>query len=140
MSGVLKNQRHELFAQNLAMGETADRAYELAGYEADRSNAAKLTTNHHILARVKELQEGGAIKAELTIADIVKKLEMLEASAIANNQISAGVTAVMGMAKILGLIVDRQETTGRNGGAIEVKETTDQRRIAALALLLARKD
>jgi hypothetical protein len=109
MVGILKNQRHELFAQGLATGKTATHTYEFAGYKPNPQNASRMTKNDDIQARVKELQERSAIKAELTVADIVKKLETLEASAIANNQISAGVTAVMGMAKILGLIVDKRE-------------------------------
>jgi hypothetical protein len=109
MVGILKNQRHELFAQGLATGKTAIHAYEFAGYKPNPQNAGRMTKNDDIQARVKELQKRSAIKAELTVADIVKKLETLEASAIANNQISAGVTAVMGMAKILGLIVDKRE-------------------------------
>jgi phage terminase small subunit len=34
---TLRNARHERFAQELAIGKTADAAYVLAGYRANRS-------------------------------------------------------------------------------------------------------
>lgn len=43
------------------------------------------------------------------------------------------------IARDLGL-ADRSEVTGKDGGAVEVADITSERRKAALALLLARKD
>jgi hypothetical protein len=48
MSGVLKNQRHELSAQAIARGEMADKAYELAGYAPNQPNAARLKANESL--------------------------------------------------------------------------------------------
>ena len=59
---VLANTKHELFAQALAKGETADAAYQLAGYVANRHNASRLKTNETILERVAELQAAVADK------------------------------------------------------------------------------
>ena len=42
---TLHNPRHERFAQELAAGDTADAAYVLAGYQENRSNAARLNAN-----------------------------------------------------------------------------------------------
>jgi hypothetical protein len=39
---VLPNNKHELFAQGLAKGLSADAAYQAAGYKRDRGNAARL--------------------------------------------------------------------------------------------------
>ena len=39
---TLRNPRHERFAEELATGKTADAAYVLAGYQENRSNAARL--------------------------------------------------------------------------------------------------
>lgn len=41
---VLKNQRHESFAQALAKGMTASDAYTAAGYKGDRTAASRLFT------------------------------------------------------------------------------------------------
>ena len=53
--GVLKNPKHELFAQELAKGKTATEAYELAGYRPSRANASHLQRDHNISQRVVEL-------------------------------------------------------------------------------------
>ena len=53
---VLRNSRHERFAQELTTGKTADAAYVLAGYRENRSNAARLSANRDILKRVAEIQ------------------------------------------------------------------------------------
>jgi hypothetical protein len=39
---ILPNHKHELFAQGLAKGLSADAAYQAAGYKRDRGNAARL--------------------------------------------------------------------------------------------------
>jgi tripartite-type tricarboxylate transporter receptor subunit TctC len=52
---VLENQRHELFAQELAKGKSASEAYVSSGYKPSRKNAARLKANEDIAARVAEL-------------------------------------------------------------------------------------
>jgi phage terminase small subunit len=54
--GILTNPRHELFAQELAKGKSATEAHTLAGYKPCRQNAARLTTNDDIRARLAEIQ------------------------------------------------------------------------------------
>lgn len=39
---VLKNARHETFAQGLAKGLTADEAYAAAGFTPNRGNATRM--------------------------------------------------------------------------------------------------
>lgn len=66
------NPKHELFAQELAKGKSADEAYQLAGYKANRGNAATLKQNQSILDRVSELlAERESIHAQAT-ADAIK--------------------------------------------------------------------
>lgn len=77
---VLKNARHEAFAQALAKGKSADEAYSAAGYKADRGNASRLTANDNIAARVAELQGKGADRAEIDIARVLKELVRLGTS------------------------------------------------------------
>ena len=72
---VLKNTRHERFAQELAKGSTAVGAYELAGYRPDRSTASKLAARPEVRARLAELQEAAA---EGTVMDLQKMLVYLE--------------------------------------------------------------
>lgn len=53
----LRNSKHELVAQALAKGLSADKAYAEAGYRPHRGNAARLSANESIKARVTELQQ-----------------------------------------------------------------------------------
>lgn len=55
MMPVLKNPRHERFAQELAKGVVNEHAYEAAGFKRNRHNAAALARTEHVKARVSEL-------------------------------------------------------------------------------------
>lgn len=121
---TLSNHKHELFAQALAKGETADAAYVSAGYKRNDGNAVRLKGNERIAARVLELQERAAIKVEKTAADIVAMLE--EDRALARNveQPGAAVSASMGIAKLLGLITDKV----KHEGSVNWVQTIAERR------------
>ena len=72
---ILPNHKHELFAQGLAKGLSADAAYQAAGYKRDRGNAARLTANDSIQKRVAEIQGKAAEKAEVTKAWVMERLK-----------------------------------------------------------------
>lgn len=71
---VLGNPRHERFAQELAKGETADEAYQSAGYTPDRGNASRLTANDSIQGRVREILDRGAERAAITEEMVLREL------------------------------------------------------------------
>jgi hypothetical protein len=58
----LPNNKHELFAQGLAKGLSADAAYQAAGYKPHRGNAARLRANEIIQRRVDEILGNAAEK------------------------------------------------------------------------------
>jgi phage terminase small subunit len=111
---VLENQRHELFAQELAKGKSATEAYVLAGYRPSRKNASRLRANEGINARVGELQGAAARSAEITIESICAELDQANQIAMANGQASAMVSASTLRAKLAGLLKDRVEITAVN--------------------------
>ncbi|MCO5962347.1 MULTISPECIES: terminase small subunit [Sinorhizobium] len=74
---ILKNARHEKFAQARAKGNTADEAYVAAGFKANRGNAARLNANESIQERVAEIQGKGALKAEATVERVLKELSRI---------------------------------------------------------------
>ena len=71
---VLENPRHERFAQELAKGISAEAAYAASGYKRDRGAASRLSSKVNIQARVAELLERGAARAEVTVEKIVAEL------------------------------------------------------------------
>lgn len=71
---VLKNARHERFAQELASGKSIDAAYVAAGYSQNRGNSARLNADERVRARVTEIQIEGAEKASVTVARVLQEL------------------------------------------------------------------
>jgi phage terminase small subunit len=52
---VLRNPKHERFAQEIAKGKTLEEAHRVAGYRADRRNAQHLRQRDDISRRIEEL-------------------------------------------------------------------------------------
>lgn len=77
---VLKNTRHEAFAQGMAKGMTADAAYEAAGFKPSRSAASRLSAKVNIRARICELTERSATRAEIDIARTLQEMVRLGTS------------------------------------------------------------
>lgn len=71
---VLKNPRHEAFAQYLAKGAPADEAYQAAGFKPNRGNASRLKANENVRTRVDEIVGRGAVRAEATVERVLKEL------------------------------------------------------------------
>lgn len=80
---VLKNARHETFAQGLAKGLTADEAYQKAGFKPNRGNAATLKHNQSISKRVSELLEWEQIVERRATEKAVEKLAITKERVLA---------------------------------------------------------
>lgn len=78
----LRNPKHELFAQAIAEGLSADAAYARAGYRPHRSNPTRLSGNERIRARVEHILAAGADRAEVTVERIVTELARIAFSDI----------------------------------------------------------
>ena len=108
---VLKNQRHERFAQELAAGKTADQAYVLAGYKECRAHASRLAAKGNIRERVAQILGNAAKRAEVTLESLILEAEEARLLAISINQPSAAVSALTAKAKLAGLWVEKSERT-----------------------------
>lgn len=69
----LQNPKHELFAQERAKGVSASWAYVKAGYERHDGNAARLSGNERVAARIEELTSAGAKRAIAKIEATAEK-------------------------------------------------------------------
>jgi hypothetical protein len=121
---VLSNAKHERFAQELAKGKTADEAYVMAGFKENRSNAARLNAKEHIRSRVEQIQGRAAEKAAVTVKDIAAQLDEDRAFARQVGSAAASVSATMGKAKVLGLVIEKVEHAGPSGGPIRIEVRT----------------
>lgn len=109
---ILDNPKHEAFARALAEGSSLVDAYERAGYARNDGNAARLNGNDRIRGRVLELQEMAAKSTAVTVESITQ--ELAEAAAFARDCAApaALVSAIMGKAKLNGLLIDKMEHSG----------------------------
>ncbi len=110
---VLKNAKHEAFAQGLAKGLSADEAYQRVGYSPNRGNATRLKANESVMKRVAELQSKAVKKVEITVESLALELEEARSIAIGEKQSSAAVAATMGKAKLFGLGIERRHHSGQ---------------------------
>lgn len=107
---ALSNPRHERFAQELAKGNSAMDAQATAGYQPNRGNASTLANDQSILKRVAELQERGAIRAEVTAASLIDEAEDVRAKALAAGQFSAAIAAIREKGVLAGVRVEKRES------------------------------
>ena len=118
---VLKNSRHELFAQALSQGTTQEKAYVAAGYKASskaRMHASRLATKEYIRIRVAELMGRNIQKqdemAKITTERLLVMAEEARAKAMSERGGSAAaIAAITAIAKLSGKWIEKSETTTR---------------------------
>lgn len=119
--GVLKNPKHEAFAQGVFANQSYADAYIAAGYSAKHSAAAAAASrlmkdvNSGVADRVAELQAHAATRATAATGETVEKItgELNDAFVMAKGQDRPDrmVMAAVAKAKLNGLIVDKSEST-----------------------------
>jgi hypothetical protein len=123
---ALKNTRHEAFAQALARGEPAVKAYVQAGYKPNSGNPSSLKRNQRVSKRVDEIQEEqlaihqqatveAAANAKVTIESLIAEAEAARVKAMAEKGgAAAAVSALTAKAKLAGMWRDKvdQHNTG----------------------------
>ena len=83
--------------------------------------ASELLANGNVAVRVAELQAAHVERHEITVDDILRELEEARALAAGGEkpQPAAMVAASMGKAKLLGMLTDKMEHSGKDGGPID---------------------
>lgn len=116
---ALANPKHERFAQALAKGMTQAEAYADAGYKPSEPNASRLTSNDKVQARLAELQERAATRAEITVASITERLLAIATKAEKSGDapmLQAARASLMDAAKLNGLVVEKGEHQHKHVG------------------------
>lgn len=99
-------------APEVAGSAGATEAYAEAGFREDRKNAHRLANDPGVRARITELQERGAMRAEITLADVTANLKRIAEAAEQEGGapgLSVARAAWMDVAKLNGLVVDKSE-------------------------------
>ena len=83
--------------------------------------ASELLAHGNVSVRVKELQAAALDEHKITMSDILRELEEARVVALQQEkpQAAAMVAATMGKAKLLGMLTDKTEVTGKDGGPID---------------------
>ena len=117
-----KQQRYDRFVSEMLVDGNVTRSAKAAGYSEKTaySQGHRLLKNVEIANAIKAGQKDIAKRNELTIDDIIKELEEARTAALTaeSPQSSAAVAATMGKAKVLGMLVDKKEHTGKDGEAL----------------------
>ena len=95
-------------------GRSADEAYEVAGYERNRSHASRLVAKGSIRGRVGELQDAAAAETEITIRSLIEEAADIQKRATQAGQHSAAIAALIAKAKLAGRWVERSEQKNSN--------------------------
>ena len=92
--------------------EAYRQSYKTAKMKPETVNrtAKQLLDNRKIAARLDELREEHAKRHEITVDTLVAELEEARKLAFETDKAAAAVQATMGKAKLLGLVVEKQET------------------------------
>jgi phage terminase small subunit len=122
---VLRNARHEAFAQALAKGKSATEAYAAAGYAESRSAASRLSTNVNIKRRVAEIVGKVSDKAEWTAADRLLSLKRIHDAQL-DKDARVSIAAIAEANKMQGSHAPAKlQHAGANGGPIQTVDLTN---------------
>ncbi|TIP06642.1 MAG: hypothetical protein E5X72_00050 [Mesorhizobium sp.] len=140
-------QKQEAFALAFVETGNASAAYRQAfDVGADTkpetvwSNASRLLADSKVAARVKELRGMARDMALISVGSLTEELEQARVKAMADDKgASAAVSAVMGKAKLHGLLVEKVASVGKDGEAVDPATPRELAREIAFALAAGRK-
>jgi hypothetical protein len=119
--GVLRNTRHEAFAQAVANGHSAFKAHEIAGFFPDRANAGRLRHRDDISRRVDEIlaaRTKAIDKALVSAAErvgvdeewVLRKLRMNAVMAMRAGDRAAANRSIELIGRHLGMFIERKQS------------------------------
>lgn len=120
---VLKNARHETFAQGLAKGLTSDEAYAAAGFTPNRGNATRMKANESIQKRVAEITSKAAEKAEWSAADRLLSLKAIHDACTTDDRRTA-IAAIAEANKMQGSYAPTKTENGEPGDWKQAEDKT----------------
>ncbi len=116
--------KQEAFARKYVELGNASEAYRQS-YDADNSSpetvkveASRLLDNPNVALTVIKLQEEARERTLVTVESLTRELDEDRELARAEKQTSAAISAVMGKAKLHGLVTDKTKQTVEAGGEL----------------------
>ena len=115
---ILDNPQWEKAAQVFVETGNKTEAYRQAGYSTNMSDKAisanvnRLFHRDLVLNRVAELQAGHKKRHDITIDSLTERLTTAEQLGLEIKNPAAAVSAIMGIAKMHGLLIDKKQLGG----------------------------
>jgi len=107
--------KQERFVQECLKGERQVDAYRIA-YDCENmaektiwEESCRVAANRKVAAKLFEMQERVAKRTLVTVEKLTARLAEIDAAAYDDGQFSASNTAIMGQAKLNGLLVDKAD-------------------------------
>jgi hypothetical protein len=113
----LLSPRQEAFAQAIAHGKPQVRAYALAGYRRQYSNASRLIRNDKVRSRISELKQENESMAQRTREEHLAKMLEREKKADDKGQLSTAHAIANDYAKLMGWLIEKREVTTKQAPA-----------------------
>ncbi len=117
--------RQELYAQAIARGLSPTAAYREAGYGSASQNAWRPKNQPNVRARIAQLLSETAALNRLSIEEVSQRLlaivERGETGDTAQ-MLQLARAALMDLAKLHGMFVDKHELSGPGGGPMQITE------------------
>jgi hypothetical protein len=130
--------KQEAFAAAFIETSNASEAYRKAcdvgedtKPESVWQSASRMLADIKVASRISELQQEHRERHAVTVDKLTAELDQAKELALNIEQPAAMTSAIMGKAKLHGLLVDKAEHTGKNGGPIEHEVTKIERVIIA---------
>jgi len=137
----LKNTRHEAFAQYLSEGESQLAAYKKAGYKPQASQACNTAKHPDVVARVAYLQHRRTKQGDITVERLTEMLLDDRERCVTAEENKAAADIVMHIAKLRGLVTNKQEIDVREQGPVnQLTDDMVERRLRELQRIPSKLD
>jgi phage terminase small subunit len=132
--------KQQAFVAEYAIDCNATQAAIRAGYSkrTAQEQSARLLSNVMVGEAVRKALDAKAERTKIDADWVMGKLEKEATFDGEGSSHSARVSALATMAKTLGMMKDRVEVTGKDGGPIETSDMTEEERAKRLMVLLRR--
>jgi hypothetical protein len=102
------NDRERRFAQAIVGGLAPKVAMSKAGY-SPKANPGSVLARHPVIRYIEELRDRQAKRLDYTVENLCARLEHIAWAALDEGQFAPAVSAVMGIAKMMGHLNEKSE-------------------------------
>lgn len=109
---IILSDRQEQFCQQILSGKSKAEAYRIAygaGQKVSEANGPRLMGSARVIARIAQLREDEAAAQRVSLPFLTRGLYRIAGKAEGSGQHAAAAQCYMGIAKLHGFLIDRQQ-------------------------------